>query len=979
MDDDFDSDEEVRKYLEETRFERELNEPFPNAGKVSIQKIIDSAAEDRGRTLRAIQNLQLDIGSPSSAYKVKMWMSRFITFYTETLKKDPLKTPSFADIERFWIMAPSVMKPKGPSGKVSVDSVTSGVVSLLQAIIFRYPDFKTSRHASLRIRSVLNDLRKKGVLTTQPSREPQWLGLPVIVQMLATTLSKAYNKGCPSWDIVISRVTSICLVANIGGRAGEVVRSQLYKGDEYMAWKHITMVFLEGDHSVTRIGVVVKLAFQKSEKSNERASRGLSFSSIEADELAPICLPTQILIHALRSGVIQGVSTLEELENLPLRQDRRIIWKPEAMNSPVIRKISPTRTSLTNLPAGISQLASSVKACGSNAGVLASITTHDTRRGAAQDTCKKSGGLDTSEARRMLGHSTKSHHQDVTDVYAGNVSIDMSKKRLRDAGMIDEDTVDAVVTLPNSLLNVTQEGLMLQKGIFDNIPRTSPGEVNKYMDEHREELLSRYKNTKTTRSMVALKIREQKRVDLIEKAKGEGIQTPIQTPLQPPTFFKTVSKMVEDFLMKNPTWKTDLSPEERLRAAKKEIKKFSASEIRCEAPAPKAPRILKRKISDYLRDNPDFKVGRSEGYRRSLAAAEIRKSASNEATATAAAKTLTGDVALGGTNDARTPLGDISNTTAMPLAGAEPHISNQYLECYLTEDDENSEEEGNFQEGNPQEGIFQGGFFQEWVNLEDENDIQEEDTIEGDWFLENWDYSNDFMTSMTRDDNIDPALLALSNRLETLTVDEESSNIPVEASLRNADTAGTSETPANQKSTGETTSNKDDVKNLRDGGDHFYQDFPTMERRCYIKLLSEINLTTSGFAVREDGRRVPYLPKCPKCTYVHEQQYLLRRHIRKCKAGLGVYCAKGTCKKEFPKLARPADLSRFQRYHTQWECNGTEEGRSLVEFGKSDLDKMTRDTLGHFCRRHKIGGRDLYKGPVELLRGALLEWLDKNK
>lgn len=55
-----------------------------------------------------------------------------------------------------------------------------------------------------------------------------------------------HKHGTWAWDVTLSRLMSMALVMSLGCRAGDVGRSNLYKGIEFLRYEHIELM-LEGD------------------------------------------------------------------------------------------------------------------------------------------------------------------------------------------------------------------------------------------------------------------------------------------------------------------------------------------------------------------------------------------------------------------------------------------------------------------------------------------------------------------------------------------------------------------------------------------------------------------------------------------------------------------------------------------------------------------------------------------------------------
>ena len=145
-----------------------------------------------------------------------------------------------------------------------------------------------------------------------------------------------------------------------------------------------------------------------------------------------------LLIVALRAGNVVGTTIQEVLDAARKRSDRRIIWRN--CDLPVIRAILLAGTGLhaTNA-APTNQMTITLKDSGLEAGVIANLSAHDLRRGAARDTAHSkqfatgvATGVATGLVAATLGHSHTAFHRGTTNVYTGSMTMDVWKPRVAD-------------------------------------------------------------------------------------------------------------------------------------------------------------------------------------------------------------------------------------------------------------------------------------------------------------------------------------------------------------------------------------------------------------------------------------------------------------------------------------------------------------------------------------------------------------------
>ena len=64
-------------------------------------------------------------------------------------------------------------------------------------------------------------------------------------RIIGSFIHEVLEAGCHSWDIVVDKVTSLILRQSLDCRSGEIGRSSLYTGSEFLAWKPITITLDE--------------------------------------------------------------------------------------------------------------------------------------------------------------------------------------------------------------------------------------------------------------------------------------------------------------------------------------------------------------------------------------------------------------------------------------------------------------------------------------------------------------------------------------------------------------------------------------------------------------------------------------------------------------------------------------------------------------------------------------------------------------
>jgi hypothetical protein len=165
-------------------------------------------------------------------------------------------------------------------------------------------------------------------------------------------------------------------------------------------------------------------------------NRSVTLRPLRTPELNVICPIKLLLIQALRAGNIKDASTVgEALVNASQRSDKAIQWLFPAR--PVIPAISRPNYAFLEMekPAPRMQLYNSIIELGLIAGVLARLSPHQLRKGAARDLShlKKSiSGVADEKIARGLGQSRRSLGQGITDDYVGDIDDDLYTMRVED-------------------------------------------------------------------------------------------------------------------------------------------------------------------------------------------------------------------------------------------------------------------------------------------------------------------------------------------------------------------------------------------------------------------------------------------------------------------------------------------------------------------------------------------------------------------
>ncbi|MCJ1435728.1 hypothetical protein MMC27_005103 [Xylographa pallens] len=426
-----------------------VHKKYRNAGLTSIVSMRETLFEDRISSKKKVRNLTDDRGAPASRYARSLWLNRMEGYMRENqMELDPQTGPDCVTLVRFLDTVVKHIRARGDEAPVPLrSSIRRGVSVLCSALIFEFPKFSLSKHDCSRVDALIDGLADDGQLRRGRHREQyQWIGVSLVEKMSRSWLQAALDNGCLSWDIVIHKALTLVLQSALLCRAGEIAKSKLYTV-EFMRWRDMVMTLPLGADTLDDVQLTCLLRFEKGKK-YDRASlsghrgfgkltglfrwdtntdRDVPLQTLRNPALNVICPIKLLLVQALRSGNI--VSLDDALTQASLRRDRTIEWLyPQR---PVIPQlVRDTAFIAWDRPAGTNQVNKSTKELGLAAGILASIVSHDLRRGGFRDLAnvKRSAdsvaGVATREVAKVGGHSAHSYSGGVTDKYVGEVEND---------------------------------------------------------------------------------------------------------------------------------------------------------------------------------------------------------------------------------------------------------------------------------------------------------------------------------------------------------------------------------------------------------------------------------------------------------------------------------------------------------------------------------------------------------------------------
>jgi hypothetical protein len=318
-------------------------------------------------------------------------------------------------------------------------------------LVDHYENFSISNHWAVKCDSLFNTLVREGVLIKGTWEKRRRIGFHTVLALGDAFLQSGLDEGCLSWDILLSKQLSVVLIAACACRVGDISRTVLYTGTEYLTFKDIVLSFGSGDQpndlsmDVTLRAVKgFKYVFKhagidtvdslilraKSLTTLPRnvlnEDRYIHIAALQDSKHNSVCPVKLLVIHALRTGAVDP-SSWEDLTAQTLRRrDRTVQWKTP--DRPVISAIVPGKCSFLDLekPARTGQIMNTLVNMGRKAKLVVKATTHDLRRGSVKDIShlkEDVRGFATPTVAAAVGHRVSTYMNDVTASYNGGSDV----------------------------------------------------------------------------------------------------------------------------------------------------------------------------------------------------------------------------------------------------------------------------------------------------------------------------------------------------------------------------------------------------------------------------------------------------------------------------------------------------------------------------------------------------------------------------
>ncbi|KAL1623785.1 hypothetical protein SLS54_004246 [Diplodia seriata] len=403
-------------------------------GERTCLNIFANATKDRKRSRAAWKNHKSTALAPTTQYQRDLWRQYYKAFAL-TLAIPETTCPTSETLYRFVETIVQNINARIP-GKpaMSKNTLLVGLASLNRALSEEYEGFQISAFGATRMDSLINRLVKEGRLIQGVWKEKVFMGIATIRKMALGFMRDALEKGTRSWDTTILKLTSILVIAALGSRPGDVVRSTMYTDMEVLTWEDLTLKLKEGGDSAKDLTIDVKLRFVKGYKHSPGENRLLPLTALSEPNQNILCPVKLLVILAMRTGAIEARNFSELVGSMTRMRDRTARWKyPKRPVFPrMMRKGGWSRLDIDR-SAPVSQVQSTVREMGGIAGIVARLDARSLRYGAARDMAnlgESIAGAATMDVAQQLGHSMKTFLNDVTASYIGGSTADVYSMRV---------------------------------------------------------------------------------------------------------------------------------------------------------------------------------------------------------------------------------------------------------------------------------------------------------------------------------------------------------------------------------------------------------------------------------------------------------------------------------------------------------------------------------------------------------------------
>lgn len=422
-------------------------------GQKSIDAIIANATQDRITSKRTVKHLQFWHGAPSTRAKQKLWVKRFEAFREHTLGNDPTVPFTGLEVIRFFDSIISKMSlplftlypangtpVAGKLKPANHDKPAPSVVTVVKAFetivdygVFTWSEkdgYHMTRQDASQFRAFLDDAVKAGRLIKGSWCKRTWIGFLTLSRMVRAYIEYCLTKGCGNWDLVVAKSLSVTLISALGARSGDVTRSDLYHGTQFLQYQEIEL-YVDGQAaSFENLRAVVTLTSMKGHKDRMNDDAVFYLRPLNDPEHHHICPITWLLVHVLRNGLVFASTLTEVLDRAFARPDHKVEWKhPRYPVLAAFTHIKPVKCDLEK-PAVPHQPLATIKEMGLVSNILCRVYIHATRLGAIREVAHlppptNTFGLTTDGHRQIMGHQ----NQRATENYVGGHTMEVFNER----------------------------------------------------------------------------------------------------------------------------------------------------------------------------------------------------------------------------------------------------------------------------------------------------------------------------------------------------------------------------------------------------------------------------------------------------------------------------------------------------------------------------------------------------------------------
>lgn len=131
---------------------------------------------------------------------------------------------------------------------ISKSTVLKTWKTLCKVLRWKYHDFddKIRDRDYERVKSFIEQRTQSGQLTRGLCRSKEWLGLAALRKITDKSLMSCLSNGTRDWDKPLVNTLAFILQYALCARAGDVTRSGLYTGDQFLAYKDILLTLRRG-------------------------------------------------------------------------------------------------------------------------------------------------------------------------------------------------------------------------------------------------------------------------------------------------------------------------------------------------------------------------------------------------------------------------------------------------------------------------------------------------------------------------------------------------------------------------------------------------------------------------------------------------------------------------------------------------------------------------------------------------------------